>query len=508
MDIFDNFADKVNEFMLDCVEEGIDIGKEVGNEICDAVLEGVFMIDTDKEGKDEEEKVKLNRNLKKGNIPIGEAVNHFGSPAVYYPDNHNRHLKIRGATDTGKTTLGVNLAVHKASNGEGLAFMCNDDGKSVDRILKMLPESELDRVVLLDHSDTRYPLPLGDFRKTDDYFLNDKIMERWIKLFEDHFCMKDMYSTQNFVAKAIKSIFELEEGNMYDVIRLAQEEEYREYVKNKLTDETLINYWDDFSFSKLNGADAFLRRASQIFERERYLKYTFACDSVSEIDYRKWMDQGKIVLIKMPESLGENIVNMLATIHINKLWRAILSRDDIPESQRRQFMFFSDEPQTWLNSSNADRVKQMFSKSRKYGVSLSLMFQSNNNITGISNELMNIIIDNCPDRVYFQTNSVNEDLKPHDVSEIPIHHCVYKPRNHDPVLLNTFPPLDYKRNSIKKIKDKFRVKYNLNYTVADRKIRERRKTLCQKEANIKEKKSELPKTGSQTSANQDSPVEI
>lgn len=141
------------------------------------------------------------------------------------------------------------------------------------------------------------------------------------------------------------------------------------------------------------------------------------------LDYRKWMDEGYTVLIKVPESLGKNVCRIIMSIHAINFWQTALSRDDIPKDKRRIFYLITDEPQTWL-SKNADRLDDMFSKARKYGFRVVMLFQSFRQITKESPALLDIMLANEPDLLIFRTTMPHIDLYPLNPETIPRYHFI------------------------------------------------------------------------------------
>ncbi len=66
---------------------------------------------------------------------------------------------------------------------------------------------------------------------------------------------------------------------------------------------------------------------------------------VTSVDFRGAMDDGKIVIVRLPlMPLGEQAVNLLGTLIISLVKRAAFSREDIPDRKdRRPFVVIADE---------------------------------------------------------------------------------------------------------------------------------------------------------------------
>jgi len=84
------------------------------------------------------------------------------------------------------------------------------------------------------------------------------------------------------------------------------------------------------------------------------------------------MDSGKILLVNLSKGkIGEDSASLLGAMLIAKMGLTALSRQDIPEEQRRDFYLYVDEFQSFATSSFAD----ILSEARKYHLNLILANQ-------------------------------------------------------------------------------------------------------------------------------------
>jgi len=85
--------------------------------------------------------------------------------------------------------------------------------------------------------------------------------------------------------------------------------------------------------------------------------------------------------------LGELGVRMFGTIIFTRLLMAALSREDLPEEERRDFFLFVDEFQNFTTPT----VASMLSEARKYRLSLTLANQS---LFQLEDEIINAVLGN------------------------------------------------------------------------------------------------------------------
>ena len=297
-----------------------------------------------------------------------------GKPIHFKPTDHH-HKIVLGATGTGKTVWAKNLVI----NRPGLAYLDNADGLAAEEILQSLPTERLQKTIFLDHSDRRFPLPIGFVSPATDIFSQDAITAQMVDFFETNFGVEGQYMTTELISYACKAAMALESSTLLDVVKMVSNADYRQSTLARLGREhqDTLNWWDRFdslSLAKQNQvSESFLRRAGILF-RDRFLKYTLGYPA-KNLDYLKWINEGYTVIIRAPASLGKLTVRIIMAIHALNFWSAALSRENISPSKRTPFLLVTDEPQSWL-SRNEDTLDDIFSKARKYGFGMVCLFQS------------------------------------------------------------------------------------------------------------------------------------
>lgn len=346
-----------------------------------------------------------------------------GKPIRFKPTDHH-HKIVLGATGTGKTVWAKNLVI----NRPGIAYLDNADGLAAEEILQSLPAERLQKTVFLDHSDRRFPLPVGFISPATDIFSQDAITAQMVDFFETNFGVEGQYMTTELISYACKAAMALEGSTLLDVARVVSDPEHREWILSRLGNEhqDTLNWWDRFnglsSQKQAQVAESFLRRVGILF-RDRFLKYTLS-HPAKNLDYLKWINEGYTVIIRAPATLGKLTVRVIMAIHALNFWSAALSRENIPPGKRTSFLLVADEPQSWL-SKNETTLDDIFSKARKYGFGMVCLFQSFKQISKESPALLRIMLDNQPDLIVFGTSKEQVDL-PYNPEELQRYHFIGK----------------------------------------------------------------------------------
>lgn len=89
--------------------------------------------------------------------------------------------------------------------------------------------------------------------------------------------------------------------------------------------------------------------------------------SVSSFDFRKVMDEQKILIVNLSKGLvGEENAQFLGLLLIPKILSAAMSRADMNESDRKDFYLYVDEFQNFAS----EEFAQILSEARKYRLNL------------------------------------------------------------------------------------------------------------------------------------------
>jgi len=124
----------------------------------------------------------------------------------------------------------------------------------------------------------------------------------------------------------------------------------------------------------------------------------------SAFDFRKVMDESKILLINLSKGLiGEVNSNLLGMITVAKLQMAAMSRADIPEDQRKDFYLYVDEFQNFATENFA----QILSEARKYHLNLNL---TNQYIAQLDEQIRDAVFGNVGTLISFRIGAADAEF--------------------------------------------------------------------------------------------------
>jgi len=134
--------------------------------------------------------------------------------------------------------------------------------------------------------------------------------------------------------------------------------------------------------------------------------------SQSAFDFRKVMDEGKILLINLAKGkIGEESSNFLGLILVPRILIAAMSRQDMPEPQRRDFYLYVDEFQNFATPDFA----QILSEARKYHLNLTV---ANQFIGQMEEEIKNAVFGNVGTLIAFRVGVADASYLQHEFAPV------------------------------------------------------------------------------------------
>lgn len=307
--------------------------------------------------------------------------------------DRQRHMYIIGKTGTGKTKFLQSMILQDMQSGKGLCFI-DPHGDAVEELLGMVPPERAKDVIYFNPADTERPMGLNLLEaKTEDqqHFVATNVINMMYKLF-------DPYKTgivgprfEHAVRNAILTSFADEGGTFIELMRILTDARYVQELLPKVSDPIVRRYWTDqiaqtSEFHKSEVLDYITSKFGR-FVTNRVIRNIIG-QSMSSFDFRKVMDDGKILLINLSKgSLGEENSSFLGLILVPRILMAAMSRVDMPEDQRRDFYLYVDEFQNFATPDFA----QILSEARKFRLNLVV---ANQFIGQIDDEIKNAIFGN------------------------------------------------------------------------------------------------------------------
>jgi hypothetical protein len=338
-------------------------------------------------------------------------------PVYISEDDRRRHMYIIGKTGTGKTEMLKDLIMQDIRDGKGICYM-DPHGDAVKDILEMIPPERAEDVVYFNPADTERPMGLNLLEaKTEDqkHFAATAIINMMYKLF-------DPYKTgivgprfEHAVRNAMLTVMSVEGSTFIEVVRVLTDAAFVQELLPNVKDPIIRRYWTDqiaqtADFHKSEVLDYIVSKFGR-FVTNKMVRNIIG-QSKSAFSFREIMDEQKILLINLAKGeIGEENSNFLGLILVPRLLMAAMSRQDIPEEERKDFYLYVDEFQNFATPDFA----QILSEARKYRLNLVV---ANQFIGQVEEELKNAIFGNVGTMTCFRVGVSDANYLAHEFTPI------------------------------------------------------------------------------------------
>jgi len=313
-------------------------------------------------------------------------------PVYIKDDDRRRHIYIIGKTGVGKSELLKSLILQDIKAGRGVCFI--DPHDTVEKLLELIPPERAEDVIYFDPSETERPMGLNlleAYSEEQHHFVATSIIGLMYKLY-------DPYKTgiigprfEHAIRNAMLTVM-CEPGSTFiEVVRCLTDSRFVQELLPKVKDPIIRRYWTDqiaqtSDFHKSEVLDYIVSKFGR-FVTNKMMRNIIG-QSKSSFDFRKCMDEGKILLINLAKGkIGEENSNFLGLVLIPKILIAAMSRQDVPEEKRRDFYLYVDEFQNFATGD----FTQILSEARKYRLNVCV---ANQFIGQMEEEVKNAVFGN------------------------------------------------------------------------------------------------------------------
>ncbi len=312
-------------------------------------------------------------------------------------DQRLRHTYVIGASGTGKSTLLLNMVLADIEHGNGLAVL-DPHGDLIDDIVANLPESRLDEVILLDPSDSAFPIGLNILEaesETETNLLSSDLVAVFRRLSTSWGDQMDAV----FGNAILAFLSSKRGGTLLDLRRFLIDAAFRRDFLTSVEDPEVVYYWQK-AFTLLKGnAQAPIVTRLDTFLRPKLIRYMVA-QKQGKLSFGRVMDESKILLAKLSQgAIGEENSHLLGSLLVTKFNQAALGRQATQRDDRRPFFLYLDEFQKFITPSLAD----LLTGARKYGLGVTLAHQDLTQSEGKSREVASAAASTYT-RIFFRTN--------------------------------------------------------------------------------------------------------
>jgi len=303
-----------------------------------------------------------------------------------------RHKHIIGATGVGKSTLLANMLIEDMNAGNGCALF-DPHGDIVEDILLRIPEHRKNDVIVIDPSDENYSVGFNLLGATTDA---EKIVlsSDLVSSFKRHAtAWGDNMSA--VLSNAINTFLESSRnGTLIELKRFLLEDKFRKEFLTSVDDPSIHYYWNN-EYAMVSKRIAPLLTRIDTFLRPKVIRYMLA--QTGGVDFKKCIEEKKIVLIKLSQGLiGEENSFLLGSIFLSKFNQVAQGRQSLPKSQRHPYYIYLDEFQNFITPS----ITRILSGARKYGLGIVLAHQELGQID--DTKILNSVISNPYTRICFR----------------------------------------------------------------------------------------------------------
>ncbi len=350
-------------------------------------------------------------NLPETGIVLGKSVFRGIEKLVrLQDDDRRRHMYMIGKTGVGKTTLFLQMIEQDIKEGRGVCYI-DPNGDAILDILRVIPKSRAEDVILFDPSDANRPMGLNmlEWKRPEDRdFLVAEWLEIFYKLFDPNRTGMVGPQFEHWGRNASLTVMSLPGGGtLIDIPRLFTDDGFREYAVSQVTDPVVLAFWNQqmaktSDYHKSEMFNYFISKFGRFMTND--LMRNIIGQTVSSFDFREIMDSGKIFLVNLSKGkIGETNSFLLGMVLVSKLQVAAFNRADIAEADRKDFYLYVDEFQNFTTNT----FKTILSEARKYRLNLNV---TNQYIAQLPEDIRDAVIGNAGTLVSFRIGAQDAEF--------------------------------------------------------------------------------------------------
>ncbi|MFG2377614.1 type IV secretory system conjugative DNA transfer family protein [Streptomyces sp. NPDC048504] len=336
------------------------------------------------------------RILARSNFPGAER------PLALSPLESTWHLQVVGPTSSGKTALLTNCLSQDMHAGRGVVLI-ESKGDLFTAALERVPESRMDDVILLDVSDTAYPVG-WNILSGSPYVAAAEIQRLFDHLYpQDARGVRVRQGFYHLILTLMLSAGASSPMTFADIGPLAVPRPNQEAFSRRLVEgvghiEDLAAWWQGLGDTRTRAMtfQPILDRIWQLNNRPSIRN--IIGQSRSTIDMHRVLREKKILLVNLGRATeGRDTAGLLGSLLLNAVWSAVQAGATTPE---RPTMLYLDEFQDFVGLPIAPA--DMFAQARSRGLAMTVAHQYLNQLP---RELQDATQNNARSTVVFQTSA-------------------------------------------------------------------------------------------------------
>jgi hypothetical protein len=359
-----------------------------------------------------ERRIRVEPGQEAGRRVYGRYRNDSGDTVlVGHAFDHSRtHTFISGATGSGKSTCAENLIGQDWQSGAGVLVL-DPHGALVDDLLRHLPESRRADVLLLDAGGPqpfRFNLcavgrragtgmPDATATAVSVEYILEAIAVSENASWESNVNMRDIL--HHALLLALDTLGE--RACMLSVQKLLEDGKWRATLLKEASfaAKPAVDFWQG-SFARMHRLDrdralnAAVARV-RTFTKPPVIRRTLGMAGQT-FDLAAELERGALILVPMPDSLGEDGKRLLGALLVREFLTALMRRD--PSRPARRACLFIDELAATVGTM-APYLKRVIAELRKYHAAATLMTQS---YAALPRDLQELLKGQCATQLCFR----------------------------------------------------------------------------------------------------------
>ncbi|MBE0427236.1 MAG: type IV secretion system DNA-binding domain-containing protein [Nitrospirae bacterium] len=403
--------------------------------------------------------------------------------------DRSRHCYIIGATGTGKSTLLYNMIRQDIENGDGVCVV-DPHGDLYQQVIETIPKNRFNDVILIDPSDFENAVGInflecqGRFKSVQMNFVTNEMIKVFDRLYDLRNTGGPIF--EQYMRNALLLCMDNDIGaTLMDIPMVFEDKKYRNFLKARCNSSVVVNFWtkqaeEAGGEASLNNMAPYITSKLNQFTTNALLRPIIG-QLKSTIDFRKAMDERKILLVNLSKGLlGELDTQLLGMLIIGKVFSSSMGRILQRPEERYPFFLYVDEFQNFTT----DAVAHLLSEARKFCIYLTLANQNLSQLsTGSgSKNILDAVLGNVGTTLILRIGAIDSqkmeiytkpELLAQDLQDLPDFHVagriLVKNTPSRPFVFETLLP--EKRSNHKHI-DKIIESSNRKYTTPVKKVEE------------------------------------
>ena len=287
--------------------------------------------------------------------------------------DRRRHFYIIGKSGVGKSKMLELMLRQDIAFGYGLCLM-DPHGDVIENILDFIPENRIKDVILIDPSDTSWPVSFNPLQNVEPE-MKHQITQGLIEVMEKQFGANWTPRLEHVFRFTCLALLDYPGATMRGMILILTDRNYRQKVVEYIQDEMVKRFWaiEFADWSEKFDTEAIIPLVNKLgqFLSNPLLRHIFG-QKENKIDLEKIMNEQKILLINLSKGkLGEENSSFFGSMFVTKIYQAGMARAAMKESERKDFYFYVDE----FYNVVTDTFINILTEARKYGLALTVAHQ-------------------------------------------------------------------------------------------------------------------------------------